>query len=110
MLAQPDTELREPWHNGEDQVSGSDTVVGTHKVPVAIPTNLPALATTRSRKGTPVDGPQALVLKRNEIIHWRLPAPTPNYEPLIDAWRLEACITVAVFRSVTALQLSVAQW
>jgi len=27
MLAQPDTELREPWHNGEDQVSGSDTVV-----------------------------------------------------------------------------------
>jgi len=32
MLAQPDTELREPWHNGEDQVSGSDTVVGTHKV------------------------------------------------------------------------------
>lgn len=30
MLAQPDTELREPWHNGEDQVSGSDTVVGTH--------------------------------------------------------------------------------
>jgi len=31
MLAQPDTELREPWHNGEDQVSGSDTVVGTHR-------------------------------------------------------------------------------
>ncbi len=30
MLAQPDTELREPWHNGEDQVSGNDTVVGTH--------------------------------------------------------------------------------
>ncbi len=30
MLAQPDTELREPWHNGEDQVSGSDTIVGTH--------------------------------------------------------------------------------
>ena len=32
MLAQPDTELREPWHNGEDQVSGSDTIVGTHRV------------------------------------------------------------------------------
>ena len=32
MLAQPDTELREPWHNGEDQVSGSDTVVGTHNL------------------------------------------------------------------------------
>ncbi len=31
MLAQPDTELREPWDNGEDQVSGSDTVVGTHR-------------------------------------------------------------------------------
>lgn len=60
------------------------------KAPVAIPKNLPALATTRSKKGTPVDGPQALVLKRNEIIHRRRPAPTPNYDPLIDAWRLGA--------------------
>jgi hypothetical protein len=32
VLAQPDTELREPWHNGEVQVSGSDTIVGTHRV------------------------------------------------------------------------------
>ena len=31
VLAQPDTELREPSHNSEDQVSGSDTVLGTHK-------------------------------------------------------------------------------
>jgi hypothetical protein len=30
MLAQPDTELREPSHSSEDQVSGSDTVLGTH--------------------------------------------------------------------------------
>ena len=60
------------------------------KVPVAIPKNLPALAMTRSKKGTPVDGPQALVLKRNEIIHRRRPAPVSTYGPLIDAWRLGA--------------------
>jgi len=30
VLAQPDTELREPSHNSEDQVSGSDTLLGTH--------------------------------------------------------------------------------
>jgi hypothetical protein len=30
VLAQPDTELREPSHSSEDQVSGSDTVLGTH--------------------------------------------------------------------------------
>jgi hypothetical protein len=60
------------------------------KVPVPIPKNLPALATTKSKKGTPVDGPQALVLKRNEIIHRRRPAPSSTYDPLIDAWRLGA--------------------
>ncbi len=32
VLAQPDTELRELSRNSEDQVSGSDTVLGTHKV------------------------------------------------------------------------------
>ena len=31
VLAQPDTELREPSHSSEDQVSGSDTVLGTHR-------------------------------------------------------------------------------
>ena len=30
MLAQPDTERREPSHSSEDQVSGRDTVLGTH--------------------------------------------------------------------------------
>lgn len=60
------------------------------KVPLAIPKNLPALATTRSKKGRPVDGPQALVFKRNEIIHRRRPATPASYDPLIDAWRLGA--------------------
>ena len=60
------------------------------RVPVAIPKNLTALATARSKRGTPVDGPQALVLKRNENIHRRRPAPASNYDPLIDAWRLGA--------------------
>lgn len=59
-------------------------------VPVTIPKNLAALATTRSARGMPVDGPQALVLKRNEIIHRRRPAPAPSYDPLIDAWELGA--------------------
>jgi len=59
------------------------------KVPVAIPKNFPALATTRSKKGAPVDGPQALVLKRNEIIHRRL-GPVSTYDPIIDAWQLGA--------------------
>jgi Phage integrase family len=31
VLAQPDTGLREPSHSSEDQVSGSDTVLGTHR-------------------------------------------------------------------------------
>ncbi len=31
VLAQPDTEVREPAHISEDQVSGSDTVLGTHR-------------------------------------------------------------------------------
>jgi hypothetical protein len=31
VLAQPDTELREPSHSSEEQVSGSDTVLGTHR-------------------------------------------------------------------------------
>ena len=48
-----------------------------------------ALATTRSKKGAPVDGPQALVIKRNEIIH-RRPKPTLDYGPLIEAWQLGA--------------------
>ena len=32
VLAQPDTELREPSHSSEDQASGSDTVLGTHRL------------------------------------------------------------------------------
>ncbi len=60
------------------------------KVPVAIPSSLPALAATRSRRGTQVDGPQALVFKRNDIIHRRRPEPVPSYDPLINAWRLGA--------------------
>lgn len=59
-------------------------------VPVDIPRNLPALGTTRSRRGTPVDGPQALVIKRNDIIHRRRPGRPASYDPLIDAWRLGA--------------------
>jgi transposase len=30
VLEQPDTELREPSHSSDDQVRGSDTVLGTH--------------------------------------------------------------------------------
>jgi hypothetical protein len=30
-IAQVNTELREPSHHREDQVSGSDTFLGTHK-------------------------------------------------------------------------------
>jgi hypothetical protein len=32
VLAQPDTEVRAPAHISEDQVSGSDTVLGTHRL------------------------------------------------------------------------------
>jgi hypothetical protein len=34
--AQPDIELREPSHSSEDQVSGSDTVLGTQKAAVGL--------------------------------------------------------------------------
>ena len=59
-------------------------------IPVAMPKSLPALAATRTSKGAPADGPGALVVKRNEIIHRGGATPTPNYDPLIDAWRLGA--------------------
>jgi hypothetical protein len=32
VFAQPESEVREPAHISEDQVSGSDTVLGTHRV------------------------------------------------------------------------------
>src|ERR1039457_2431980 len=60
------------------------------KVPVAIPAKLTALATTRNKKGNPVDGPQALVIKRNEIMHRRRATQTANYDPMIEAWQLGA--------------------
>jgi hypothetical protein len=34
VLAQPESEVREPVHISEDQVSGSDTVLGTHTIRV----------------------------------------------------------------------------
>jgi hypothetical protein len=60
------------------------------QVPVAIPAKLTALATTRNPKGQPVDGPQAFVYKRNEIVHRRCAAPISNYDPIIEAWLLGA--------------------
>src|SRR5260370_14122040 len=61
------------------------------QVPVAIPAKLAALAATTNSKGNAVDGPQALVIKRNEIIHRRSAAPVlKNYEPMIQAWQLGA--------------------
>lgn len=60
------------------------------KVPTPIPKNLSALSTTRSKKGDPVGGPGALVIKRNEIAHRRGATPNLNYAPLIEAWRLGA--------------------
>jgi hypothetical protein len=62
-------------------------------IPVAMPTKLVALAATRTRNGQPADdGPQALVLTRNGIIHRRRRVVTgpPDFAPLIDAWRLGA--------------------
>jgi hypothetical protein len=32
VLAQPDTEVRAPAHISEDQVNGSDTILGTHRL------------------------------------------------------------------------------
>jgi hypothetical protein len=61
-------------------------------IPVAMPTKLAALAATRTRNGQPADGPQALVLTRNGIIHRRRREVTGpiDFAPLIDAWRLGA--------------------
>lgn len=60
------------------------------RMPVAIPAKFTALAATRNSKGNPVDGPQALVIKRNEIIHRRRATPASNHDPLIQAWQLGA--------------------
>jgi hypothetical protein len=57
------------------------------RVPVSIPAKLTGLATTQNKKGKPVDGPQALVIMRNEIVHRRRATPTLNYDPIIQAWQ-----------------------
>jgi hypothetical protein len=45
------------------------------QIPIQIPAALVDLITTRTRKGHPADGPQALVLKRNAIIHFSAHPP-----------------------------------
>ena len=40
VLAQPESEVREPVHISEDQVSGSDTVLGTHRLVTCQPASL----------------------------------------------------------------------
>jgi hypothetical protein len=60
------------------------------RVPVAIPAKLTALATTQNSKGNPVDGPQALVIRRNEIVHHRPAAQASDYDPMIEAYQLGA--------------------
>ena len=47
VLAQPDTEVREPVHISEDQVSGSDTVLGTHNLDDAYATDPESQVWTR---------------------------------------------------------------
>jgi hypothetical protein len=80
-------------HDGFEKRNAAQTIrkmLVDMKVPVAIPKNFPALSATRSKKGDPVDGPGALVIKRNEIVHRRGTAPNLSYDPLIEAWRLGA--------------------
>jgi hypothetical protein len=63
-------------------------------IPVAMPSSLGALARIHTRGGRPaIDGPDALVISRNGIIHRRPRAATtgpPDYSPLMDVWRLGA--------------------
>lgn len=59
-------------------------------IPIKIPKRLAGLATTRTRKGSLADGPGALVLKRNEVVHHRAANTAPDYVALEDAWRLGA--------------------
>jgi len=62
-------------------------------VPVAMPANFGALERIRTGRGRAArDGPDALVITRNGIIHRRRRAPTGprDFDPLIDAWRLGA--------------------
>jgi hypothetical protein len=58
-------------------------------IPIQMPAALVHLRTTRTRSGHLADGPQALVLKRNAIIHFRS-RPQTSTESLIDAWLLGA--------------------
>jgi hypothetical protein len=50
---------------------------------------VPCVTTNFRGRPTP-NSRQALVLKRNEIIHRRRPRIVSTCEPLIDAWRLSA--------------------
>jgi hypothetical protein len=62
-------------------------------IPVTMPVNLGALARIRTRAGRPAsDGPDAVVITRNEIIHRhpRTATRRSDFNPLIDAWRLGA--------------------
>jgi len=40
VLAQPESEVREPVHISEDQVSGSDTVLGTNRLVTCQPASI----------------------------------------------------------------------
>jgi hypothetical protein len=60
-------------------------------IPVSTPKRFTALAKTRTSKGHKADGPAALVVKRNEVVHRRASTTrAKEYDSRIEAWRLGA--------------------
>jgi hypothetical protein len=59
-------------------------------IPVTVPKRLSALATTRTKDRHLADGPRALILTRNELVHRKVSNLGVNYDIIEDAWRLGA--------------------
>lgn len=59
-------------------------------IPIRLPDDFASLATLQPPPGAALDGPQCIVTMRNRCVHRRRPDPSPDYGPLVEAWRLTA--------------------
>jgi hypothetical protein len=86
-------EVRHRTHDGFESHTAAENIRAMlldMGIPIEVPTRLKGLATTRTKSGHLADGPLALVLMRNEVVHFRAARMTTDYASLQDAWLLGA--------------------
>jgi hypothetical protein len=59
-------------------------------IPIEVPKRLSALRGVRTENGHVADGPHALTLTRNDLVHRKVSTVGINYDVIEDAWRLGA--------------------